>query len=39
MIVDPDRYKTFAELGANILSVHYEACIFTERYKPSKQKE
>ena len=27
MIVDPDRYiKTFAELGANILSVHYEAC-------------
>lgn len=27
MIVDPDRYiKTFAKLGANILSVHYEAC-------------
>lgn len=27
MIVDPDRYiKTFAELGANILTVHYEAC-------------
>jgi ribulose-phosphate 3-epimerase len=27
MIVDPDRYiKTFAELGANVLSVHYEAC-------------
>lgn len=27
MIIDPDRYiKTFAELGANILSVHYEAC-------------
>ncbi|MDP2059679.1 MAG: ribulose-phosphate 3-epimerase [Flavobacteriaceae bacterium] len=27
MIVDPDRYlQTFAELGANILSVHYEAC-------------
>ena len=27
MIVDPDRYiKTFAECGANILSVHYEAC-------------
>jgi pentose-5-phosphate-3-epimerase len=26
MIVDPDRYiKTFADLGANILSVHYEA--------------
>ncbi|MBP6558562.1 MAG: ribulose-phosphate 3-epimerase [Flavobacterium sp.] len=27
MIVDPDRYiKTFAELGANYLTVHYEAC-------------
>jgi ribulose-phosphate 3-epimerase len=27
MIVDPGRYiKTFADLGANILSVHYEAC-------------
>ncbi|HEX9980900.1 MAG TPA: ribulose-phosphate 3-epimerase [Flavobacterium sp.] len=27
MIVDPDRYiKTFAELGTNVLSVHYEAC-------------
>jgi len=27
MIVDPDRYiKDFAALGANILSVHYEAC-------------
>jgi len=27
MIVHPDRYiKTFAELGASILSVHYEAC-------------
>lgn len=27
MIVDPDRYiKTFAELGASVLSVHYEAC-------------
>jgi len=27
MIVDPDRYiKAFADLGANILSVHYEAC-------------
>ena len=26
MIIDPDRYiKTFADLGANILSVHYEA--------------
>ena len=27
MIVDPDRYiKIFAELGANVLTVHYEAC-------------
>jgi ribulose-phosphate 3-epimerase len=27
MIVDPDRYiKTFAELGSNVLTVHYEAC-------------
>lgn len=27
MIVDPDRYiQTFADLGADILSVHYESC-------------
>ena len=27
MIIDPDRYiKTFADLGASVLSVHYEAC-------------
>jgi ribulose-phosphate 3-epimerase len=27
MIVDPDRYiRTFAALGSNILTVHYEAC-------------
>ncbi|MBT6513266.1 MAG: ribulose-phosphate 3-epimerase [Crocinitomicaceae bacterium] len=27
MIVDPDRYiKTFKDCGANILTVHYEAC-------------
>ena len=27
MIVDPDRYiKTFAKLGSDILTVHYEAC-------------
>ncbi|MBO0331587.1 ribulose-phosphate 3-epimerase [[Muricauda] lutisoli] len=27
MIVDPDRYiKTFADLGVNHLTVHYEAC-------------
>ncbi len=32
MIVDPDRYiKTFADLGANILSVHYEACTHLHR--------
>ena len=27
MIIDPDRYiSTFAELGADVLTVHYEAC-------------
>jgi len=27
MIVDPDRYiKTFVDIGADILTVHYEAC-------------
>ena len=32
MIVDPDRYiKTFAELGADVLSVHYEACTHLHR--------
>lgn len=32
MIVDPERYiKTFAALGANILSVHYEACTHLHR--------
>lgn len=32
MIIDPDRYiKIFADLGANILSVHYEACIHLHR--------
>lgn len=32
MIVDPDRYiKTFASLGANVLSVHYEACTHLHR--------
>ena len=32
MIIDPDRYiKTFAGLGANILSVHYEACTHLHR--------
>jgi ribulose-phosphate 3-epimerase len=32
MIIDPDRYiKTFAALGTNILSVHYEACTHLHR--------
>ncbi len=32
MIVDPDRYiKDFAELGANNLTVHYEACTHLHR--------
>lgn len=32
MIVDPDRYiKTFADLGTNNLTVHYEACIHLHR--------
>lgn len=32
MIVDPDRYiKTFADLGATNLSVHYEACTHLHR--------
>ena len=32
MIVDPDRYiKTFKELGADILTVHYEACTHLHR--------
>lgn len=32
MIVDPDRYiKTFASLGANILTVHFEACTHLHR--------
>lgn len=32
MIIDPDRYiKTFADLGTDILSVHYEACIHLHR--------
>ena len=32
MIIDPDRYiKTFADLGANILSVHYEVCTHLHR--------
>ncbi|MEN8815797.1 MAG: ribulose-phosphate 3-epimerase [Nonlabens sp.] len=32
MIVDPDRYvKTFAGLGCDILTVHYEACTHLHR--------
>jgi len=32
MIVDPDRYiDVFAELGSNILTVHYEACAHLHR--------
>jgi ribulose-phosphate 3-epimerase len=32
MIVDPDRYiDTFAQLGANVLTVHYEACTHLHR--------
>ena len=32
MIVDPDRYtETFAELGAAVLTVHYEACTHLHR--------
>lgn len=32
MIVDPDRYiKTFANLGTNNLTVHYEACTHLHR--------
>ena len=32
MIVDPDRYiKTFADLGVNYLTVHYEACTHLHR--------
>lgn len=32
MIVDPDRYlKHFADLGAEILTVHYEACTHLHR--------
>ncbi len=40
MIVDPDRYiKHFAELGANILSVHYEACTHLHRTIQAIKKE
>ncbi len=32
MIIDPDRYiKTFADLGVNYLTVHYEACTHLHR--------
>lgn len=40
MIVDPDRYiKTFADLGANILTVHYEACTHLHRTLQAIKKE
>lgn len=32
MIIDPDRYiSTFKQIGANILTVHYEACTHLHR--------
>ncbi|NQX93227.1 MAG: ribulose-phosphate 3-epimerase, partial [Flavobacteriales bacterium] len=32
MIVDPDRYiDAFADLGADVLTVHYEACTHLHR--------
>ena len=32
MIIDPDRYiSTFAKLGSDILTVHYEACTHLHR--------
>jgi len=32
MIVDPDRYiQTFADLGATVLTIHYEACTHLHR--------
>ena len=32
MIIDPDRYiSTFKKIGANILTVHYEACTHLHR--------
>ena len=40
MIVDPDRYiKTFAELGSDILIVHYEACTHLHRTLQAIKKE
>jgi len=40
MIVDPDRYiKTFADLGSNILTVHYEACTHLQRTLQAIKKE
>ena len=36
MIVDPDRYvKTFADLGCDILTVHFEACTHLHRTLPN----
>ena len=40
MIVDPDRYiGTFKEIGANVLTVHYEACNHLHRTIDAIKKE
>lgn len=40
MITDPDRYiQTFADLGSNILTVHYEACTHLHRTLQAIKKE
>tara|TARA_B100000886_G_scaffold266973_1_gene191266 strand:+ start:498 stop:1148 length:651 start_codon:yes stop_codon:yes gene_type:complete len=40
MIVDPDRYiKLFKEIGADILTVHYEACTHLHRTLQEIKKE
>ncbi len=40
MIVDPDRYiKLFKEIGADILTVHYEACTHLHRTLQAIKKE
>ena len=40
MIVDPDRYiKLFKEIGADILTVHYETCTHLHRTLQAIKKE
>ena len=40
MIVDPDRYiKLFKEIGADILTIHYEACTHLHRTLQAIKKE